>query len=119
MIGPSSEEVAADALVFELGNITVGYADEEAPPPDVDFRTSARIMATVTTTPPIERSTMKVRLNGARLRISVRILRPPCDLAYRVHESSPIGEYRDVYEIEDDKLIILVLRVGHRSDVCR
>ena len=30
-----------------------------------------------------------------------------------------IGEYRVVYEIEDDKLIILVLRVGHRSDVYR
>ena len=77
MIGPSSEEVAADALVFELGNTTVGYAEEEAPPPEVDLTTSARIMATVMTTPPIERSTVKVRLNGARLRLSVPILKSP------------------------------------------
>ena len=71
-------------LVFELGNTTVGYADEDAPPPDVDFTTSARIMATVMITPPIDRSTVKVLLNGVRLRISVLILRPPCDVAYLV-----------------------------------
>jgi mRNA interferase RelE/StbE len=27
------------------------------------------------------------------------------------------GDYRIVYEIEDDRLVILVLRVGHRRDV--
>ena len=30
-----------------------------------------------------------------------------------------VGEYRVVYEIKDDELVILVLRVGHRSDVYR
>ena len=30
-----------------------------------------------------------------------------------------VGEYRVVYEIEDDELVILVLRIGHRSDVYR
>ena len=30
-----------------------------------------------------------------------------------------IGEYRVDYEIEDDELVILVLRVGHCSDVYR
>ena len=77
--------MAADVLVFELGNTTVGYADEEAPPLDVDFTTSARIMATVMITPPIDRSTVTVLLNSVRLRIAVPILRPPCDVDYRVH----------------------------------
>jgi mRNA interferase RelE/StbE len=30
-----------------------------------------------------------------------------------------IGDYRVVYEIHDDRLIILVLRVAHRKDVYR
>ena len=30
-----------------------------------------------------------------------------------------VGTYRIVYEIHDDRLIILVLRVGHRRDVYR
>lgn len=30
-----------------------------------------------------------------------------------------IGDYRVVYEIHDGKLIVLVLRVGHRKDVYR
>lgn len=37
------------------------------------------------------------------------------DSFYRVRE----GDYRIVYAIEDDRLIILVLRIGHRSDVYR
>ncbi len=32
---------------------------------------------------------------------------------YRVR----VGEYRILYEIEDRKLLILVIRVGHRRDV--
>ena len=32
---------------------------------------------------------------------------------YRVRE----GQYRIVYTIDDDKLIVLVVRVGHRSEV--
>ncbi|MSQ93983.1 MAG: type II toxin-antitoxin system RelE/ParE family toxin [Gemmataceae bacterium] len=30
-----------------------------------------------------------------------------------------VGEYRVVYTIEDDKLIVLVVRVAHRKDVYR
>ncbi len=30
-----------------------------------------------------------------------------------------VGGYRVVYEIHDDRLVVLVLRVGHRGDVCR
>ena len=34
---------------------------------------------------------------------------------YRVRE----GDYRIVYTIEDDKLMVLVIRIGHRSEVYR
>ena len=34
---------------------------------------------------------------------------------YRVRQ----GVYRIVYEIEDDRLIVLVVKVGHRRDVYR
>lgn len=88
VIGRSSEEVAVDALVLELGNTTVGYADEKAPPPDVDFTTSARIITTVMTTPRIALSTVKIGLNRMRLRISIPILRSPYDSTYRVQMSS-------------------------------
>lgn len=30
-----------------------------------------------------------------------------------------VGNYRVVYDIEDDELVILVLRVGHRREVYR
>lgn len=30
-----------------------------------------------------------------------------------------VGRYRIVYDIEDDELVILVLRIGHRRDVYR
>jgi mRNA interferase RelE/StbE len=30
-----------------------------------------------------------------------------------------VGDYRVVYEIEDDRLLVLVVRVGHRGDVYR
>jgi len=30
-----------------------------------------------------------------------------------------IGDYRVVYQIEDDRLVVLVIRVGHRKDVYR
>ncbi|MDQ3480895.1 MAG: type II toxin-antitoxin system RelE/ParE family toxin [Actinomycetota bacterium] len=29
------------------------------------------------------------------------------------------GDYRVVYDIEDDKLLVLVLRVGHRREIYR
>ncbi|MBC8346432.1 MAG: type II toxin-antitoxin system RelE/ParE family toxin [Candidatus Marinimicrobia bacterium] len=34
---------------------------------------------------------------------------------YRVR----VGDYRIVYEIEDDRLIILVLKIAHRKDIYR
>jgi mRNA interferase RelE/StbE len=34
---------------------------------------------------------------------------------YRVRE----GQYRILYTINDDKLIVLVIRIGHRSEVYR
>ena len=30
-----------------------------------------------------------------------------------------VGDYRLVYEIEDDVLVVLVIRIAHRKDVCR
>lgn len=33
--------------------------------------------------------------------------------AYRVR----VGDYRAIYAIRDDRLVILVVKVGHRSDV--
>ena len=35
--------------------------------------------------------------------------------AYRIRK----GDYRIIYEIEDDKLIITVIAIGHRKDVYR
>jgi len=37
------------------------------------------------------------------------------DDAYRIR----VGVYRVVYVIEDDKLVVLVVRVGHRKEVYR
>ena len=30
-----------------------------------------------------------------------------------------VGQYRIVYEIHDDRLLVLVVRVGHRKDIYR
>jgi mRNA interferase RelE/StbE len=30
-----------------------------------------------------------------------------------------VGDYRVIYRVQDDKLIVLVLRVGHRSKIYR
>ena len=30
-----------------------------------------------------------------------------------------VGDYRIIYQIEDDRLVILVIRVGHRRDIYR
>lgn len=37
------------------------------------------------------------------------------DDLYRIR----MGEYRVVYQIQDDRLVVLVVRVGHRKDVYR
>ena len=30
-----------------------------------------------------------------------------------------VGDYRIIYEIQEDTLVILVLKIGHRKEVCR
>jgi mRNA interferase RelE/StbE len=35
------------------------------------------------------------------------------------HYRIRVGDYRVIYAIQDDELIVLVLRVGHRRDVYR
>ena len=30
-----------------------------------------------------------------------------------------VGDYRIVYKIDDDRLIVLVVRIGHRKDIYR
>lgn len=37
------------------------------------------------------------------------------DTLYRLR----VGDYRVVYEIHDDRLLILVIKVGHRRDIYR
>jgi len=37
------------------------------------------------------------------------------DRTYRIR----IGDYRVVYEIEDDVIVVLVIRIAHRKDVYR
>jgi len=43
------------------------------------------------------------------------ILKGTDETLYRVRE----GDYRIIYTIEDDRLIVLVVRIGHRSEVYR
>ena len=44
----------------------------------------------------------------------VKKLAGPDDL-YRIR----VGDDRMVYRIQDDRLIVLVVRIAHRKDVCR
>jgi mRNA interferase RelE/StbE len=66
------------------------------------------------------------RREQQRIRAAIDLLsdgpRPPGCLAlsgeahaYRVR----VGDYRIVYEVFDDRLIVQVIRVGHRRDVYR
>jgi len=56
-----------------------------------------------------------------RIRALATELRPPgCEKLtgqdrYRVRQ----GNYRIVYEIEDDALTVIIVKIGHRSDVYR
>ncbi len=47
--------------------------------------------------------------------------RPPGALAIRGQPAGTFrvrsGDYRVIYEIHDDRLVVLVIRVGHRRDV--
>lgn len=64
------------------------------------------------------------RREQQRVRAAIDLLadepRPPgCvalkgeDRAYRVR----VGDYRIVYEVHDHRLVVLVIRVGHRRDI--
>ena len=57
----------------------------------------------------VERLEIQPRPKTAeRLRVTAKPL-------YRVRE----GDYRIIYTIEDDRLIVLVVRISHRSEVYR
>ena len=56
----------------------------------------------------------------AALELLSKTPRPPkCkkldDITYRVR----VGDYRIVYDVHDDELIVLVIRIRHRKDVYR
>jgi mRNA interferase RelE/StbE len=66
------------------------------------------------------------RKEQQRIRVAVDLLaetpRPPGCIAlvgeanaYRVR----VGDYRIVYEVYDDRLVVQVVRIGHRRDVYR
>jgi mRNA interferase RelE/StbE len=66
------------------------------------------------------------RREQQRIRAAIDLLaetpRPPGCVAlagrsgsYRVR----VGDYRIVYEVHDDRLVVQVVRIGHRSDVHR
>lgn len=66
------------------------------------------------------------RRDQQRIRAAIDLLadepRPPGCVAlkgearaYRVR----VGDYRIVYEVYDDRLVVLVIRVGHRRDIYR
>jgi len=55
------------------------------------------------------------RLENQPLPKTAEKLKGAAKQLYRVRE----GDYRIIYMIEDDHLIILVVRIGHRSEVYR
>ena len=66
------------------------------------------------------------RRDQHRVRAAIDLLanepRPPSSVAlagedsvYRVR----VGDYRILYEVIDDRLVVLVIRIGHRRDVYR
>jgi len=57
----------------------------------------------------IDRLAMDPRPPGA---VKLTDVSPPI---YRIRD----GQYRILYTIDDDKLIVLVVRIGHRSEVYR
>jgi mRNA-degrading endonuclease RelE of RelBE toxin-antitoxin system len=41
-----------------------------------------------------------------------------CYIKYKLYRIR-VGDYRVIYNIEDDRLIVLVVKIGHRRDVYR
>ena len=58
----------------------------------------------------IDRLAASPRLRGAKLLVG-----PGPPRIWRVR----VGDYRILYEIRDDQLIVLVIAVGHRRDIYR
>ena len=61
-----------------------------------------------------------------RVRVAIDLLadesRPPNCVALTGEESVyrvRVGDYRILHEVIDERLVIHVIRVGHRRDVCR
>lgn len=63
---------------------------------------------------------------AARLKVAIEALsedpRPPGSLQLRGGDGEfriRVGDYRIIYDVEDDELVVLVLRVGHRREIYR
>jgi Cytotoxic translational repressor of toxin-antitoxin stability system len=52
-------------------------------------------------------------LERIRIRPEVHVKKLVCDPSYRLR----VGEYRVILDIERDKLIILVIKIGHRKNI--
>ncbi len=52
-------------------------------------------------------------LERIRIRPEVHVKKLVGDLSYRLR----VGEYRVILDIERDKLIILVIKIGHRKNI--
>ena len=71
-----------------------------------------------------EKSLAKIaKRDGERIRIALRVLEnnpyPPAarKLVNRNQWRVRVGKYRIIYEVFDDELIVLVISIGHRSNV--
>lgn len=66
------------------------------------------------------------RREQQRIRAAIDLLadepRPPGCVALKGEERAyrvRVGDYRIVYEVYDDRLVVLLVRVGHRRDIYR
>jgi mRNA interferase RelE/StbE len=66
------------------------------------------------------------RREQQRIRAAIDLLveepRPPGCVALKGEERAyrvRVRDYRIIYEVHDDRLVVLVIRVGHRRDVYR
>ncbi len=64
---------------------------------------------------------MRARVRGAVLKLAANP-RPPGAVALKDRPGFlrvRVGDYRVIYSVQDDVLTVVVVRVGHRSDVYR